>query len=141
MRKERLFVLVSNLILLALLVDPGSEAEPCALRTVPVMAVLIALTAFACAPEEPEEEAFTPEIPEIPDLPLGLDAELFQVPEDNPMTAEKVALGWQLFYDQRLSVDSTISCASCHLSDAGFADPRKGSVGVGGAVGGRNAPR
>jgi len=107
---------------------------------IPVTAVLIALIAFACAPEEPEEEAFTPEIPEIPDLPLGLDAELFQVPEDNPMTPEKVALGWQLFYDQRLSVDNTTSCASCHVSDAGFADPRKGSVGVGGAVGGRNAP-
>ncbi len=103
---------------------------------VALMAVLIALTAFACAPEE----AFMPEIPEIPDLPLGLDAALFQVPEDNPMSPEKVALGWQLFYDTRLSVDNTISCASCHLPDAGFADPGRGSVGVGGAVGDRNAP-
>ena len=97
----------------------------------------IVVTGFACAPGE---EAFTPEIPEIPNLPLGLEADLLKVPADNPMTPEKVALGWQLFYDSRLSVDNTISCASCHVPSAGFADPRPGSVGVGGAVGNRNAP-
>ena len=69
-----------------------------------------------------------------------MDAELLKVPEDNPVTPEKVALGWQLFYDSRLSVDNTISCASCHVSSEGFADSRMGSVGVGGAVGGRQAP-
>lgn len=37
-------------------------------------------------------------------------------------------------------MDNTISCASCHVASAGFADPRKGSVGVGGAVGDRQAP-
>ena len=83
---------------------------------------------------------FQAEIPEIPPLPLGLDAELLKVPDGNPITPEKVALGWQLFYDSRLSVDNTISYASCHVSTAGFADPRQGSVGVGGAVGGRQAP-
>ncbi|MFQ5690255.1 MAG: cytochrome-c peroxidase [Gemmatimonadota bacterium] len=57
-----------------------------------------------------------------------------------PVTQETLALGWQLFYDPRLSVDGTISCASCHVPDAGLADPRPGSVGVGGKVGGRNAP-
>ncbi len=83
---------------------------------------------------------FQAEVPEIPPLPLGLDAELLKVPDDNPITPEKVALGWQLFYDSRLSVDNTISCASCHMASAGFADPRRGSVGVGGAVGARQAP-
>ncbi len=97
----------------------------------------IAVTGFACAPGD---EAFRPEIPALPDLPLGLEADLLEVPAENPITPEKVALGWQLFYDTRLSVDGTISCASCHLPDAGFADPRPGSVGVGGAVGDRNAP-
>ena len=97
----------------------------------------IVLTGIACRGREP---AFDPEIPEIPPLPLGLEADLLQIPEDNPVTPEKVALGWQLFYDTRLSEDETISCASCHVGGAGFADPRVGSVGVGGAVGGRNAP-
>ncbi|MFQ5743932.1 MAG: cytochrome-c peroxidase [Acidobacteriota bacterium] len=98
---------------------------------------IIALGGLACAPVEP---VFEPEIAEIPPLPLGLDAGLLKVPEDNPMTAEKVALGWQLFYDPRLSSDESVSCASCHLPEAGFADPRPGSVGVGGGVGSRNAP-
>lgn len=96
----------------------------------------VVLTTLACG----REPAFKPEIPAIPPLPLGLDSGLVMIPEDNPITPEKVALGWQLFYDTRLSKDETISCASCHLGGAGFADPRIGSVGVGGAVGGRNAP-
>ena len=97
----------------------------------------ILLTSLGCGGEG---RGFQAEVPEVPPLPLGLDAELLQVPDDNPITPEKVALGWQLFYDSRLSVDNTISCASCHVSSAGFADPRMGSVGVGNAVGGRQAP-
>jgi len=109
-------------------------------RTLHLVVALVALVfvASACSPAEPTP--FVPEIPELPTFPEELDIDLFWVPEDNPITAEKVALGWQLFYDPRLSSDDTISCASCHLPDAGFADPRPGSVGVGGAVGGRNAP-
>ena len=98
---------------------------------------LIVLAASACGPRE---AVFKPEIPDVPPLPVGLEGELLEVPEDNPITPEKVALGWQLFYDPRLSIDETVSCASCHVAEGGFADPRPGSVGVGGAVGGRNAP-
>ena len=96
----------------------------------------IVLTTSACG----REGAFKPEVPEIPPVPLGLDADLVKMLEDTAITPERVALGWQLFYDARLSKDETISCASCHVGEAGFADPRKGSVGAGGAVGGRNAP-
>jgi len=103
-----------------------------------VVLIVLVLASSACGRAEPSP--FVPEIPELPVFPEELDIDLFWVPEDNPITAEKVALGWQLFYDPRLSADDTISCASCHLPDAGFADPRPGSVGVGGAVGGRNAP-
>lgn len=62
------------------------------------------------------------------------------IPEDNPMTPEKVELGRKLFYDVRLSSDDTVSCASCHLQSAAFADPRPVSVGVEGRSGTRNAP-
>jgi len=62
------------------------------------------------------------------------------VPEDNPMTAEKIELGKQLFFDPRLSVDGTISCNSCHNVMAGGTDNRAVSVGVGGQKGGRSAP-
>ena len=45
-------------------------------------------------------------------IPLGLDLYL-PVPDDNPLTAEKIDLGRQLFFDRRLSRDGSLSCA-CH---------------------------
>ncbi|TDG25693.1 c-type cytochrome [Paraburkholderia silviterrae] len=52
----------------------------------------------------------------------------------------KVALGMQLFHDPRLSVDNSISCASCHSLSTGGVDNRKRSLGVRGQLGGVNAP-
>ena len=51
------------------------------------------------------------------------------VPEDNPMTAEKVELGRHLFYEPRLSVTGEYSCASCHKQSLAFTDGKP--VGVG----------
>ena len=70
--------------------------------------------------------------------PLGLPA--VPIPPGNPPTADTVELGRKLFFDPKLSVDGTISCASCHAPAAGFADPRRFSLGVGGKAGTRNAP-
>jgi cytochrome c peroxidase len=72
-------------------------------------------------------------------IPLGLDLYL-PVPEDNPLTAEKIALGRRLFFDRRLSRDQSVSCASCHDPDRAFAEPKSVSVGVFGRRGRRNAP-
>jgi len=73
-------------------------------------------------------------------LPLGLPAEHFTVPEDNPLNENKVTLGRILFFDRRLSADGTISCASCHLPQLAFTDARQQSQGIGGLTGFRNAP-
>jgi len=62
------------------------------------------------------------------------------VPKDNPMSAAKVTLGKQLFFDPRLSVDGTVSCNSCHNLMASGTDNRPNSVGVHGNHGGRSAP-
>lgn len=70
--------------------------------------------------------------------PLGLPP--VPVPEDNPPTVETVALGRRLYYDPRLSVDGSISCATCHSPEAGFADPKAVSVGVDKKTGTRNSP-
>lgn len=61
------------------------------------------------------------------------------VPGDNPMNASKVELGRRLFYDRRLSINGTISCASCHQQDRAFTDGNRVSVGVTGQPGVRNA--
>jgi cytochrome c peroxidase len=42
------------------------------------------------------------------------------VPEDNPMTPEKVELGRLLFFDARLSGDGSMACASCHVPELGW---------------------
>ena len=52
------------------------------------------------------------------------------IPGDNPMTEAGVALGKQLFFDPILSVDSTISCASCHQPSRAFTDGLALSRGV-----------
>ena len=62
------------------------------------------------------------------------------IPADNPMSAAKVDLGQQLFFDTRLSVDGTISCNSCHNVMGSGTDNRPVSIGVGGQKGGRSAP-
>jgi cytochrome c peroxidase len=76
---------------------------------------------------------------EEPNLALGQLPKM-PIPAQNLQTEAKVELGRMLFFDPRLSKDNTISCASCHVPAAGFADPRQFSLGMGGQQGGRNAP-
>lgn len=61
------------------------------------------------------------------------------LPKDNPLTEERVALGEALFHEMRLSKDGSLSCASCHEAKHAFADPRRYSIGVRDQVGARNA--
>jgi len=72
-------------------------------------------------------------------IPLGLDLYM-PVPEENPLTAEKIALGRRLFFDRRLSRDGSISCSSCHDPERAFSDGRAIAEGVFGRQGRRNAP-
>lgn len=53
---------------------------------------------------------------------------------------QQIDLGRHLFFDPLLSGDDTISCASCHHPDLGFADGRPRSIGIGGAEVPRAAP-
>ena len=62
-----------------------------------------------------------------------------QLPRDNPLTNEGVALGQKLFHDKRLSINNTQSCADCHDATHAFTDPRKFSIGAEGGIGTRNA--
>jgi cytochrome c peroxidase len=72
-------------------------------------------------------------------VPFGLDL-FVPVPEGNPVTPEKIALGRQLFGDTRLSRDGTIACTSCHDPERAFTKPEAVSPGVFGRRGHRNAP-
>ena len=55
-------------------------------------------------------------------------------------TPEQIDLGRYLFFDPVLSSDGSVSCASCHHPDKGFADGRGRSIGVSGHPVKRSAP-
>ena len=61
-------------------------------------------------------------------LPLGLQEQAAYIPDDNPLTADKIALGKQLFWDKRWSRNGTVDCVSCHEPAHGWADPRRMSL-------------
>jgi cytochrome c peroxidase len=75
-------------------------------------------------------------------IPKGIPADLWRkrIPTNNPMTAEKVALGQSLYFDKRLSTDGTISCATCHDPANAFTDHNAVALGASGKAGTRNAP-
>lgn len=62
-----------------------------------------------------------------------------EVPADNPMSPNKVALGRRLFYDTRLSINGTTSCATCHIQSLAFTDGKPRSIGATGATHPRSA--
>ena len=68
-----------------------------------------------------------------PDLPLGVSRVLYQlsVPPGAEPSPAKAALGEKLFNDKRLSVNDTVSCATCHVPEKGFVDHKPLSEGVG----------
>ncbi len=71
--------------------------------------------------------------------PLGLPA--VPVPPDNPLTEEKIELGRKLFFDRRLSLNNTFSCAMCHVPEQGFAHNELATaVGIEGRTVKRNTP-
>ena len=62
------------------------------------------------------------------------------IPDSVAVDAAKVQLGKELYHDTRLSGDGTISCASCHAIETAGVDNHKFSDGIGGQLGGINAP-
>ncbi|WP_395337499.1 cytochrome c peroxidase [Novosphingobium sp. BL-8H] len=62
------------------------------------------------------------------------------VPADNPMSLDKVALGRRLFYDADLSINGTMSCATCHEQHHAFADGNRTHPGALDDPGRRNVP-
>lgn len=95
----------------------------------PCLVLVAAVLIGACSSNVRESAGgFTPE---IQPLPAGLTTyEAMVIPADNPMTPEKVALGRQLFFDERLSADGSRSCYSCHVCEKGLTDGLPKAVGA-----------
>lgn len=94
-------------------------------------AILLLLTSTALligCQKQQQTAGFQPEIVPLP--PQLTTYEPMPIPADNPMTPEKVALGRQLFFDERLSGDGSRSCYSCHVCEKGLTDGLAKSVGA-----------
>lgn len=61
-------------------------------------------------------------------------------PKNNASSNEKIALGRKLFFDQRLSLNTVVSCATCHIPNKALSDGRKLAQGVKGRNAFRNTP-
>ncbi len=75
--------------------------------------------------------------PFIIEIPFGFPQ--FDLPDDNPMTVEGIALGKKLFYEKQLSGDNSQSCGSCHQAAKAFSDTGAVSIGIDGISGDRSA--
>lgn len=70
-----------------------------------------------------------------PTFPVHYDGAVLDqdnTPPNNPVTNRGATLGRILFFDRRLSINDTVSCASCHQQNTGFTDARRFSVGFDG---------
>ena len=98
-----------------------------------ISALLISLLLLSCK-EDPE---------------IVLDETLYEldfgslpapvIPNDSPLTVQKVKLGRMLFYETIMSKNDSMSCATCHLQEFAFSDTSRFSIGVEGLPGGRQA--
>ena len=96
--------------------------------------LVLGLSLFSSCKKDKITYVATPFQPQIPShFPQMI------VPADNPFTVEGVGLGRRLFYDKRLSLDNSISCASCHQLGNAMSDPMTFSQGVNGGIGTRNS--
>ena len=71
--------------------------------------------------------------------PLGLPP--LPVPAENPLTPDKIELGRKLFFDRRLSLNNTFSCAMCHVPEQGYTSNEQATaIGIEGRTVRRNSP-
>jgi len=92
-------------------------------------AIVVVSTGFGQADTKP---AFT--------LPHGLQDQEMAVPVDNPLTAGKIKLGEQLFFDKRLSKTKAMSCETCHVPEKGWTDHLALSPKFDGSLNTRHTP-
>lgn len=104
--------------------------EPAVKRAVVAVLALAVVAAIAVAIQRTNRT-------EVLILPPGYPRPV--IPSSNPLSAEKVRLGRHLFYERRLSINETQSCADCHPQSRAFSDPRPLSLGATGQSTRRNA--
>ncbi|MDP4878369.1 MAG: hypothetical protein NWR36_00650 [Opitutales bacterium] len=98
--------------------------------------ILIAKETVAAAPLKPID---LPASPTPYGFTISQRLPIPALPLDNPLITERVELGRRLFHDPQLSIDNTVSCASCHQEAHALSDPKPQSDGVNGQVSRRHS--
>lgn len=113
----------------------------------PFLIVLAIILATGCIITQPGGDPDDPEDLDQEVLELEVRRRYSPLPALPSSPTNKVAddalvarFGQRLFFDKRLSADGRVACASCHLADVGFSEPRATSPGVFGRQGTRHAP-
>lgn len=116
------------------------------LRSAPVIILSLISLAVGCRRDDD-----TPIAPSVPggggpnvatpvDVPIPANFPPMPIPADNPFTVEGIALGRFLFYEELLSGNNTMSCATCHAPSFSFTDNgHQVSTGIDGIAGTRNS--
>jgi len=86
------------------------------LRSLCFLVIVFCLAFFACSDSSNEEPVSNYQWPIIAGFPKP------QVPQDNLMTHEKVALGKIIFFDKGLSANRQQACESCHHQEFAFGE-------------------
>ena len=103
-----------------------------------VLALLFCISLFAIACERADVDQETSSVTGPYDLPTGFPP--LEIPESNAFSKERWDLGKKIFYDKRLSADTSISCGTCHKPSFAFADTQATTPGILGRPGFRNVP-
>src|SRR5262245_33615569 len=136
MNRKPLFFAILASAAAGLLGCPSENAAPTQGSATPAGSAKPPTSASAAAAAKPLPSM--PTAPPLPATPEGLEE--LKAPADNPLTAEKVMLGKQLFFDKRLSKDGSASCETCHLPEKGWTDGKPLSTKVDGKVNTRHSP-
>jgi cytochrome c peroxidase len=88
----------------------------------------------------PPERSKVQDEPLTVEVPKGLQPLTAWIPASNPLTKGKIELGKQLYFDPRISLDATVSCATCHNPSKTWTDLMATSTGIDGQNGARSAP-
>lgn len=108
-------------------------------KNIQPLLILSLLFSNACHNKNGTEDSYPTPTPSATTFPYYLKI-YYTEPADNPSTVEGIALGKALFFDPQLSLDRSVSCATCHTPEKAFSDGLTKSIGIKGAVGHRNAP-
>ena len=92
--------------------------------------ILLFISFYSCkkeiTPSNPTHKTTPVAFPQPSNFPSPI------IPVDNALTKEGIALGRHLYYEKRMSIDNTVSCATCHMQDYNFSTPSTSGMGVNG---------